>query len=215
MPKKFLITGANCKIGKSLINLLPNESIIYKPSKKEIDLENITNINKLKKKIINSDVIVLLHSIIIPKQHLKKNLNEKIKQLKVNFLSILEIVEIALKYNKKARIFILGSESGKKGSYDIMYALTKNALHKYIEERQILFPNQQLVGIAPSTIVDGQITLNRKDKRNVKKSISINPKKRGILSSEISKLIYSLIYFNTDYISNTVIDVDGGKFSRM
>ena len=43
----------------------------------------------------------------------------------------------------------------------------------------------------------------------------MNPKKRGILSNEISKLIYSLVFFNTDYISNIVIDVNGGKFSRM
>ncbi|MDC1177932.1 hypothetical protein OAT26_01895 [Candidatus Pelagibacter sp.] len=215
MYKKFFITGASCKIGKSFIAMLPKNSTIYNPSKKELNLENIENIKKLKKNIINSDVLVLLHSIIIPKSHLKKNLSEKIKQIKINLLSTLEIVEIALKYNKNAKIFILGSESGKKGSYDIIYSLTKAALHKYIEERKILFPKQQLVGIAPSTIIDGKITLKRKDKENVKKSINLNPKKRGIFSNEISKLIYSLVFFNTDYISNIVIDVNGGKFSRM
>ena len=215
MYKKFLITGASCKIGASFIAMLPKSSTIYKPTKQELNLENINQIKRLKRNIINSDVLILLHSVIIPKPHLKKNLTEKIKQLKINLLSTLEITEIALKYNKNAKIFILGSESGKKGSYDIIYALTKAALHKYIEERKILFPGQQLVGIAPSTIIDGKITLERQDKANVKKSINMNPKKRGILSNEISKLIYSLVFFNTDYISNIVIDVNGGKFSRM
>ena len=215
MYKKFFITGANCQIGKELIKILPKESNIFKPSKKELNLENFKINKKVFQTIKTCDVIILLHSMIIPKHHLNKSSNEKIKQIKINLLSTIEIAEIALKYNKKAKIFIMGSESGKKGSYDIIYALTKAALHKYIEERRILFPKQQLVGLAPSTIIDGKITIKRKDKKNVKKSIRFNPKKRGIYSYEISKFIYSLIFFNTDYISNTVIDIDGGKFSRM
>tara|TARA_A100000164_G_C21913735_1_gene777080 strand:- start:1079 stop:1726 length:648 start_codon:yes stop_codon:yes gene_type:complete len=215
MYKKFFITGSNSNIGKNFIKLLPKNSIIFKPSKKELNFSNLKKIKKYKNKIIESDVIVLLHSKIIPKLHLKKTETEVINQIRINLLSILEITELALKHNKKARIFILGSESGKKGSFDIVYGLTKTALHKYITERKIFFPKQQLLGIAPSTIVDGKITIRRKDKKNVRKSINLNPKKRGIYSFEISRLIYSLIYFNTDYISNTVIDVDGGKFSRM
>ena len=59
------------------------------------------------------------------------------------------------------------------------------------------------------------MTLRRKDKHNVRKSINNNPKKRGLYSKEISKLIYDLSFSNTDYITNTVINVNGGKFSRM
>ena len=32
---------------------------------------------------------------------------------------------------------------------------------------------------------------------------------------EIAELIYNIFYETTDYITNTVIKVDGGKFSRM
>jgi hypothetical protein len=59
------------------------------------------------------------------------------------------------------------------------------------------------------------MTIKRKDKRNIQKSIINNPKKRGILSKEISNLIYALFYEQTNYISNTVIRIDGGKFARM
>ena len=59
------------------------------------------------------------------------------------------------------------------------------------------------------------MTLKRKDKQNVRRSIQNNPKKRGLNSKEISKLIYDLSFNNTDYLSNTVIQVNGGKFSRM
>tara|TARA_A100001015_G_scaffold227188_1_gene256619 strand:- start:1887 stop:2534 length:648 start_codon:yes stop_codon:yes gene_type:complete len=215
MYKKLFITGSNSLIGKNLIKMMPKSLEIYKPTKKELNLVSLKNLEKIKKKITSSDVIVLLHSSISSKIHLKKTEKEKINQLKVNLLSILEICEIALKYNKKVRIFIMGSESGIKGSFDIIYGLSKSSLHKYIEERKIFYPKQQIVGIAPSTIIDGKITVKRKDKKNVKKSILTNPKKRGIFSIEISKFIYSLIFHNTDYISNTVININGGKFSRM
>ena len=215
MYKKFLITGSNSLIGKELIKVLPEEIKIIKPTSKQLDLSNLSNLDKIKKEIISSDVIILLHSIINSRSYLKRSDKDKIKQIKVNLLSILEISEIALNFNKKARIFIMGSESGVKGSFDILYGLTKASLHKYIEERKIIYKNQQLVGIAPSTIIDGKITVQRKDKWNVKKSLSLNPKKRGIYSEEISRLIYSLIFHNTDYITNTIIHVNGGKFSRM
>ena len=109
----------------------------------------------------------------------------------------------------------MGSESGIKGSFDIIYALAKSSLHKYVEERKILKKNQQILCIAPSTIIDSKMTLNRKDLNNVKQSIKLNPKKRGINSKEISKLIFDLSFKNTRYITNTVIKIHGGKFSRM
>jgi hypothetical protein len=59
------------------------------------------------------------------------------------------------------------------------------------------------------------MTKTRKDQKNVKESIKSNPKKRGLYSKEISKLIYDLSFGNTDYITNTIININGGKFSRM
>ena len=35
------------------------------------------------------------------------------------------------------------------------------------------------------------------------------------MSYEIAELIYNIFYLTTDYLTNTVIEVDGGKFSRM
>jgi hypothetical protein len=146
---------------------------------------------------------------------LLKNEKEIHKQLNINLLSKIKICEISLKYNHNARIFIVGSESGQKGSFDIVYALSKSSINKYVEERKILHKKQQLICIAPSTIIDGKMTKARKDQKNVKESIKSNPKKRGLYSKEISKLIYDLSFGNTDYITNTIININGGKFSRM
>ena len=215
MSKQILVTGGSSKIGKEFIKLLPKNIVINNPMRSEWDLSK----NKFNKKqlnlIKNSDKIVILHSKLSSKSHLKKSLKDITDQICINLTSIIRICEIALSTNPKARIIILGSESGLKGSYDIIYALTKSSIHKYVEERKIKYKDQQLLCLAPSTISDGKMTLKRKDKKNVKKSININPKKRGINSKEISIFIYKLLFEITDYVSNTTIHINGGKFSRM
>ena len=168
-------------------------------------------INQIKR----MDKILLLQSIISSKPFLSRNSDDIFNQISINLLSVIKICEIALQHNKKVKILILGSESGIKGSFDLVYALTKTAIHKYVEERKISYPKQQLLCIAPSTIIDSKMTIARKDHHNVIKSIKNNPKKRGISSREVSSLIYSLLYKQTNYLSNVVIRLDGGKFARM
>tara|TARA_Y100000591_G_scaffold109378_1_gene93013 strand:+ start:399 stop:1046 length:648 start_codon:yes stop_codon:yes gene_type:complete len=215
MSKQILVTGGSSKIGKEFVKLLPKNIIIKKPNKIEWDLSKDKFNRKQVNLIKNSDKIVILHSKLSSKSHLKKSLKDITNQICLNLTSIIRICEIALNSNPKARIIILGSESGLKGSYDIIYALTKSSIHKYVEERKIKYKDQQLLCLAPSTISDGKMTLKRKDKKNIKKSIYINPKKRGIKSKEISIFIYKLLFEITDYVSNTTIHINGGKFSRM
>ena len=215
MSEKILIIGKNSKISKELLKKIPKNKTVIQPSKYIWNMEDI-NFDKLKiASIKKANKILLLQSFISSTPFLKRNSIDIQNQVSVNLLSIVKICEIALQNNKNVKIIILGSESGIKGSFDIVYALTKSAIHKYVEERQIKYPKQQLICIAPSTIIDANMTLKRKDKKNIKKSIRSNPKKRGILSKEISNLIYSLFYEQTDYLSNTVIRIDGGKFARM
>ncbi len=215
MSEKILIIGKNSNIAKEFLEMVGPEYQILKPSKKQWNMENL-NFSKEQNNIIKqSNRILLLQSVISDKKFINRKDIDIIKQIKVNLLSVIKICEIALKFNKNVKIIVIGSESGFKGSYDISYALTKTSIHKYVEEKRISYPDQQLLCIAPSTIVDTGITLRRHDQNNVKKSIQDNPKKRGILSKEIAKLIFSLFFEQSNYLNNIVIRFDGGKFSRM
>ena len=214
MSKKILIIGKNSNIAKKFIKKISKSSLLA-PDKKNWNMLDSDFKKSQIKEIINSDKILLLQSTISSKDFLKRHHQDIVDQFTINFLSVVKICEIALNNNKNVRIIILGSESGVKGSFDIIYGLMKSAIHKYVEERRIKFPKQQLVCVAPSTIIDANMTLNRKYKHNVKSSILKNPKKRGLKSSEIANLLYDIFYKHTDYISNTVIRVDGGKFARM
>ncbi|MDB3968149.1 SDR family oxidoreductase [Candidatus Pelagibacter ubique] len=214
MSEKILIIGKNSIIAKEFIKKINNTQIIAPPK----SLWNMNNTDFSKKQINiikNVDKILLLQSVISSKFFLDRKQSEITKQININLLSVIKICELALNYNKKVKIIVLGSESGIKGSYDIVYGLMKSSIHKYVEERKIKYSSQQLLCISPSTIIDTKMTLSRKDQKNVLKSILKNPKKRGIKSKEIADLIYSIFYDITDYMTNTVIRVDGGKFSRM
>lgn len=215
MSKRILITGGSSQIACELKKIIPKNNIILTPSKYQFDLSNPNNILKNKKLITNCDKIICLHSIISNKEHINKTYEETINEININLISTINICELALRFNKKVRILLMGSESGIKGSHDIIYALCKTSLHKYVEERKVLFKDQQLICIAPSTIIDADMTLMRKDQKNVKKSINLNPKRRGLKSKEIANVIYNLMFNLTDYITNTVININGGKFSRM
>jgi short-subunit dehydrogenase len=215
MSEKILIIGKNSKIAKEFIKKINKSIHIVKPSKTEWDMKNINFSSNKINQIKRMDKILLLQSIISSKPFLSRNSDDIFNQISINLLSVIKICEIALQHNKKVKILILGSESGIKGSFDLVYALTKTAIHKYVEERKISYPKQQLLCIAPSTIIDSKMTIARKDHHNVIKSIKNNPKKRGISSREVSSLIYSLLYKQTNYLSNVVIRLDGGKFARM
>tara|TARA_B100001559_G_C16394312_1_gene572724 strand:- start:369 stop:1022 length:654 start_codon:yes stop_codon:yes gene_type:complete len=215
MPEKILIIGKNSNIAKEFLEMVGPEYQILKPSKKQWNMENLNFSKEQNNFIKQSNRILLLQSVISDKKFIDRKDLDIIKQIKVNLLSVIKICEIALKFNKNVKIIVIGSESGIKGSHDISYALTKTSIHKYVEEKRISHPNQQLLCIAPSTIVDTGITLRRHDQNNVRRSIQDNPKKRGILSKEIAKLIFSLFFEQSNYLSNIVIRFDGGKFSRM
>jgi NAD(P)-dependent dehydrogenase (short-subunit alcohol dehydrogenase family) len=215
MSEKILIIGKNSNISKEFLIKIPKVKFIFQPSKKKWNMKNIDFDSKKINLIKKVDKILILQSVISSIPFLKRRSSDIASQVSVNLLSVVKICEVALQHNRKVKIIILGSESGIKGSFDIVYSLTKAAIHKYVEERKIKYPEQQLICLAPSTIIDSRMTIKRKDKKNIQKSIVNNPKKRGILSKEISNLIYTLFYEQTDYISNTVIRIDGGKFARM
>lgn len=215
MSEKILIIGKNSKIAREFIKKISKSATVFKPSKAEWDMRELNFDQNKIRQIKKMNKILLLQSVISPNRFLKRKSSDIQNQISINLLSVIKICEIALQYNKRVKIIILGSESGIKGSFDIVYALTKASIHKYVEERKIKFSGQQLLCIAPSTIIDSDMTIKRKDKFNVAKSIKNNPKKRGILSKEVSNLIYSLFFEQTDYLTNTIIKLDGGKFARM
>lgn len=127
----------------------------------------------------------------------------------VNYLNVVGACNAIFEVNSKARICVMGSESGISGSYDEWYGMVKNALHHYVETKKLL-PDQQLVAVAPGIIGDAGMTTRRADLDVLEARKEAHPKKRFVSSLEVAHLVRFLLYEDQGYITNTVIRMNGG-----
>lgn len=132
----------------------------------------------------------------------------------INYTTIVRACEKIFTENPCARVCIVGSESGISGSFDRAYAGSKAAIHNYVETRNLIYPAQQLVAVAPSIIRDAGMTVRRKDQNRVSRRASGHPRMRFPNSIEVARLIHFLLYVDAGFICNTVIRMNGGEHVR-
>lgn len=156
------------------------------------------------------DRMVLCAGVFHGKQIADQSDYEIRQSLAVNMVSAVQIIDAVLEVNDRARICVIGSESGIKGSNDTTYALAKAGLHKYVETRAV-GPNQQLVCVAPSIIWDTGMTRNRPDSEVLANNAWKHPRGRYLRAKEVAKLVHFLLYVDNGYLTNTVIRMNGGQ----
>ena len=147
-----------------------------------------------------------------------KNINEqeyseRINSFLINSIGPVLVTELILNQINNAKVFIMGSESGYKGSFDLTYALAKSSLRMFVKQRAVQ-ENQQLLLISPSTISDWGMTKRRNDLKNLQEIKNDHPKKRFLNSLEIFDILNYLLS-SPNYLTNTEIEINGGKFALM
>lgn len=191
-----VITGIRSNIALEFVKLLSGETV------HGIRVENIDE-------YLAADHYVFCQGFLVPKRGMDQSVEEQYKSEYINYSSIVEAVDKIMLINPNARVCILGSESGYKGSFDDNYAHWKMKIHEYIETKE-LKPNQQLVGIAPSIVEDTAMTQNRTDLDNLNRRRENHPMKRFLKSEEVARMIYTLLY-EQSYINRTIIRMHGGE----
>lgn len=134
----------------------------------------------------------------------------------VNAGHVIRECDRLLETNPKARICVVGSESGFKGSFDGAYAAAKAGLHSYVETRRLNYPDQQLVCVAPTCVLntgmnrrrnaDGVAALEKRRKQH--------PKRRWLQPMEVARMIHFLLCVDEGYTTNVVIRMNGGEHCR-
>lgn len=132
----------------------------------------------------------------------------------VNCASVIRACDRIIESNRRARICIVGSESGYSWSFDGIYAASKAALHRYVEAKRLETPDQQLVAIAPTIIADAGMTLRRRDQDNVAVRATSHPKARLLTAEEVARWIHFLLYVDHGYASGMVVRLNGGEHIR-
>lgn len=136
--------------------------------------------------------------------------DEALSMLDLNFASTVRACEAILAANDRARICIIGSESGYRGSYDKIYAGSKAALHAYVETRAV-GPQQQLVAISPGIIEDCGMTERRTDRAVLDARRAAHPKGRFLTAAEVAATVVFALYDSSVYLCNEVIRLHGGE----
>lgn len=128
----------------------------------------------------------------------------------VNFTDIARFCDKLFSVNTKAKVCVIGSESGAKGSYDMAYAGAKAALHLYVETKKLSTPDQNLVCVSPTIIEDSGMTQRRDDLREVLKRGRQRRMGRWIKAEEVARIAHFALHEVA--LANTVIHVNGGNW---
>lgn len=132
----------------------------------------------------------------------------------VNCGHVVRACDRIIAVNDRARICVMGSESGFAWSFDGVYAAAKAALHRYVETKKLRTHNQQIVCVAPSIIEDAGMTLRRADKDRLEARRKAHPKGRFLLAQEVARLVHHVLYVDSGYLSGIVIRMNGGEHCR-
>ena len=185
-----------------------NADYFFNASHNSMDIFKAINVKEYIYFIINL-------GILFPKKISEQTLEEINCSLNVNLITVVKLCEVILNNNQNAKVFIVGSESGLKGSYDTTYFLCKAALRAYVRERKMSSQDQSLLLFSPSTISDAGMTLRRTDFEVLDNYRTRHPKRRLATCDEVSDIMISFMSETFSYVSNTEIEINGGKFARM
>lgn len=145
------------------------------------------------------DKFVLAAGVLIGKRLLDLSPVDAYETVQANMVSPMRLCEQILATIPTARICVVGSCSGIKGSFDELYAASKAGLHQYVKTRKV-GEHQQLVAVAPIIIADSGMTRRRSDYPEVLE------KRETVTAKEVAAVIYGLLTM-LPAISNQVIPI--------
>lgn len=158
---------------------------------------------------VDKERYLFCHGLLRSKTALEQTPEERAEGLLANLTSTVAHCDEIIARNPLARICVIGSESGYRGSYDGVYAAAKAALHHYVEHKRIRTMDQQLVAISPGIIEDAGMTMRREDIERLEQRRRCHPKGRFLLAAEVAAMAHFLLY-HAPYVSGTVVRMHGG-----
>jgi len=207
------VTGFRTTIVQKLLALVPNETVVSIGRQPTDDVIvdfaaefDVTGIPA------DLDRYLLAAGLLVPRTLFQQTFDETAASFAVNLTSPVRICEHVLSANPRARIAIVGSESWR-GSYDTSYFLAKRGINAYVETRRLEFPDQQLVVVSPTIVMDAGMTTRRHDLDRVHRRAEAAPQRRLLDSDDVAQLIHYCLYVNRGSLTNTVVSLNGGEFA--
>jgi NADP-dependent 3-hydroxy acid dehydrogenase YdfG len=207
------VTGFRTTIAQNLLAMVPNETVVSigrQPTDDVmVDFADEFDVTAIPPDL---DRYLLAAGLLVPRTLFQQTFRETAASFAVNLTSAIRICEHVLSNNSQARIAIIGSESWR-GSYDTSYFLAKRGINAYVEGRRLAFPEQQLVVVSPTIVMDAGMTTRRHDLDRVHQRAEAAPQQRLLDSAEVAELIHYCLYVNRGSLTNTVVSLNGGEFA--
>lgn len=189
------ITGRRSTITQAFVAGLEDADIVYGTTK---DLPH------------DLDEYFLCAGVLVGKNATDITEEEAWETLRVNYFDVVRFCDAVFAVNKNARICVMGSESGFKGSYDTIYGGSKAALHLYVESKKLEHPGQHLVCVAPTVIEDSGMTQRRSDLDKALERGRARRLGRWLTATEVARV--ARFALNEPATCNTVLRLTGGNW---
>lgn len=208
---RTVIFGASSNIAKELNWLYLNHEIVNVSRSHEIFTEeNFLSVNRM---FCENDVVIYLSSILRAIRIEDQTYDQIYESLRINTLIPIKIMRHLNKCHQRFTFCYISSESALKGSYDDSYFIFKGAVERFIEEFHLNSTESRVFGISPSTILSG-MTISRTDTERLETYRIAHRKGRFLDAPEFAKIVFLLCSKEFNYLSNTIVEVNGGKFAR-
>lgn len=128
-----------------------------------------------------------------------------IDALSVNLVNVMRLCESILHRVPRARIVVIGSLSGREGSFDQLYAAAKAGVHCYVQTR-LVQPPQLLACVAPTIVSDAGMTLRRADYP------ALLSRRPFVTSMQVAEMVAALLYADDsqlERLNNSVRFMEG------
>lgn len=192
------VRGAGSAIARALATLTSDK--IHKVPRGETNVE--------------AERHLFCQGLLRPKPLTAQTAAEVAESWEVNFAMVARQCDAIFEKNDRARVCVIGSESGFAGSFDGAYALAKAAVHRYVETKRLRSRHQQLICIAPGIIEDAGMTTRRSDRDHLARRAMAHPKLRFVTAHEVATLVNHVLYVDAGYLSGVVIRMNGGEHIR-
>lgn len=157
------------------------------------------------------DYLFLNHGLLVGKQLNSMNAQEIQETLFCNMTSYLMVIE-SLTQIENLRTVVMSSISGKRGSFDTLYAGAKAAVDLTIKSTIPRLPStSRLNAVSPGIIADARMTEVRTDKNILDSKKENTPTKLFTTSAEVAKAVHYLLFEN-DNINGENLNLNGGLF---
>ncbi|MBH19852.1 MAG: hypothetical protein CL851_05415 [Crocinitomicaceae bacterium] len=182
-----------------------------------LDLSLSESIRSFVLKIRNHKMViknVILLSSILPGKSLEDYNQEELNQvIKINFLGQVELIKLIIKLmDNKTNILMMSSISGRRGSFDPVYAASKGAIITFVKSMVKQIPQgARINAIAPSLIENSKMFFDmKKERRN--QHVLDSPSGELINLNDLAKILFDLCQPHWRHINGTCIDINGGVY---